>query len=230
MAFDGSGNLFVGNTTSASITKITPGGVESTFTSMAQSAIDDPLALAFNSAGNLFVADYGDGDVLEYTPNGVMSFFAAHLGDSGPASLAFNSAGDLFVTANLPNNAYLEGDIYEFTPGGKQSVFASGLYNPKGLAVNSAGDVFVIAQANQDGLGGDDTIYEFTPAKTESTFATAGSQLTTLAFQPVPEPSALGFVGFGVTAVMAYSRRARGVKGRAGVVSLIRMPTGQHAA
>jgi DNA-binding beta-propeller fold protein YncE len=102
---------------------------------------------------------------------------------------------------------YASGTIDEFTPGGAQSTFGSGLsfdfFAISGLAFNSAGDVFVSNQGNGD-------IIEITPGGAESTFASGLSYPDGLAFQgetlPVPEPSTLGLLAVGVTALLVRRR------------------------
>ena len=95
------------------------------------------------------------------------------------------------------------GNIYEFTPGGVRSTFASGLNAPLGLAFNSAGNLFEADFASGN-------IYEFTPAGVQSTFASGLPAPAELAFQgeplPVPEPSALGLLAVGVTALLVRRR------------------------
>jgi glucose/arabinose dehydrogenase len=184
-------NLFETDLHSGNIYEYTPGGARSTFAS----GLDEPIGLAFNSAGDLLVADY-NGNIYEFTPGGVRSTFASGL--HSPAGLAFNSAGDLFE-ADLNS-----GNIYEYTPGGARSTFASGLDEPYGLAFNSAGDLFAAAW-------GSGNITEITPGGVQSTFASGLDYPTGLAFQgetlPVPEPSALGLLAGGATALLVCSRR-----------------------
>jgi hypothetical protein len=75
------------------------------------------------------------------------------------------------------------------------------------LAFNSAGDLF---EADSGGSG---NVYEYTPNGTRSTFASglASGDPYGLAFQgvtlPVPEPSALGLLAVGVTALLVHHRR-----------------------
>jgi glucose/arabinose dehydrogenase len=91
------------------------------------------------------------------------------------------------------------GNIYEFTQGGVQSTFASGLDAPYGLAFDSAGDLFEMD-------AGSDTIQEIRPGGALSTFASGFLNPQGLAFQgvtlPVPEPSALGLLAAGATALL----------------------------
>ena len=234
LAFDSAGNLFVANSLDDAgvggyVTKITPGGVQSTIPSG-----PDPKALAFNSSGDLFETDYHSGNIYKYSSGGVLSIFATVT--PAPQALAFNSAGDLFVgtgygsgnesiTRITPNGtqstfatglSYItglafnsagdlfeadnSGNIYEFTPGGVRSTFAS-LPNPNDLAFNSAGDLFVAA-------GGD--IYKYTPGGVQSTFASGINAAQGLAVQgvtlPVPEPSLLALVSGGIIASFMYRR------------------------
>jgi hypothetical protein len=115
---------------------------------------------------------------------------------SYPLGLAFDSAGDLF------ESDLYSGNIYEFTPGGVRSTFASAV-SPDGLAFNSAGDLF---EADWDS----GTINEFTPGGVRSTFASGLDYPVGLAFQdetlPVPEPSVLGLVAVGTTALLIRRR------------------------
>jgi PEP-CTERM motif len=190
LAFNSAGDLFagVGNT----IIEITPTGTKSTFATLGFQ--QDVKALAFNSAGNLFVAEsaLSMGAIFEYTPGGTQSTFATAVGV--PDGLAFNGAGNLFVSSS-------GGSIYEFTPGGTRSTFAAGPEGAEGLAFNGAGDLF-----EADRLNG--TIFEYTPAGTQSVFKSGLTSPYALAFQgevlPVPEPSALGLMGAGTVALLAW--------------------------
>jgi hypothetical protein len=153
------------------------------------------LIASSTQAQNLFV-DTGGSSITEITPGGGESTFASGL--YGPAGLAFNSAGDLFEADED------SGNINEFTPGGVRTTFASGLSTPAGLAFNNAGDLFVASF-----FGG--SIYEYTPGGSQSTFVSGLAAPTYLAFQgetlPVPEPSALGLLAVGITAVLVCRRR-----------------------
>ena len=83
----------------------------------------------------------------------------------------------------------------------RKSIFASGVVYPWGLAFNSAGDLF---EADYSGH-----IYEFTPGGVQSTFASGLNDPIGLAFQPVPEPSALGLLAVGVTALLVRHRKLK---------------------
>jgi glucose/arabinose dehydrogenase len=149
------------------------------------------LIASSSQAQILFEADYGSGNIYEFTPGGARSTFASGL--AKPVGLALNSAGNLFETD------WSSGNVYEFTPGGTRSTFASGLFQPLGLTFDSAGNLFV------GDNGGN--IYEFTPGGARSIFASGLSGPVGLAFRPVPEPSALGLLAGGATALFVRRRR-----------------------
>lgn len=179
MAFNGTGNLFVGDYHGGEIYEFAPNGTRTTFST----GFSTPMAMTFNSLGDLFVAGgYGNGNgyIDEITPGGTTTTFASGL--SFPNQLAFNAAGELFeVDAGSST-------IYEFTPGGAQSTFAS-VTNVNGIAFDSAGDLFAVSS--------DGPIYKFAVGGGESTFTTEAAGAANLAFQPVPEPTTLGLIGAG---------------------------------
>jgi hypothetical protein len=74
------------------------------------------------------------------------------------------------------------------------------LNNPLGLAFDSAGDLF---EADY----GSGNIYEYTPGGAQTTFASGLSNPAGLAFQPVPEPSALGLLAVGAAAFLVRRHR-----------------------
>src|SRR5947207_1437335 len=113
--------------------------------------------------GDLYESDYGSGTILKFTPAGNKSTFASGL---SPAGLAFDSSGNLFA-ADFSN-----GYIFKFAPSGTlEDAFGSGL-NPWGLAFDSSGNLFVT---------NGNTILKFTPAGTQSTFASGLNQPTFIA-------------------------------------------------
>lgn len=188
LAVDGAGDVFLAQ--GYFIIKITPDGVRSFF---AEGFECQALSLAFDSAGDLFAAganEYsGHSEIIKITPGGVRSTFATDLFSS--AGLAFNSAGDLFLVD------YSNGRILKFTPDGTESTFASGLGGGvQGLAFDSAGNLFVSDEFHS-------SIYEFAPDGTKSTFASGLIGPSGLAFEPVPEPSALELLAVAAPVLLA---------------------------
>ena len=195
-------NLFVADNGSDDIYEFTPAGAESIFAS----GLDGPVGLAFNSAGVLFEADNFSGSIYEFTPGGVRSTFASGL--NGPVGLAFNSADVLFVSEPGPNST----SIIEITPGGVQSTFVSiNNYDVDDLAFNYAGDLFATIAPAPENYGYNGKIIEITPGGAVSTFASGLDSPVGIAFQgetlPVPEPSVLGLLAVGATALLVRRRR-----------------------
>ncbi len=166
LAFDSVGNLFVGDSTTGSIIKITPTGVQSTFAS----GLTTPHSLVFDDSGNLFVADIGTNAIYKFTPAGAKSTFASNL--NRPAGLAFDSAGNLYES---------EGDgtsILKFTPAGVKSTFGTGVNQPAGLCFDSKGFLY---EADQ----GTDKVLKFAPNGTSTIFATLDSSVDNAPVRPI---------------------------------------------
>ena len=101
LAFDSSGNLYVGDAFNNTIVKVTPNGTSSVFASLNFT----PYDLTFDSSGNLYVANYSSGSIEKITTGGAQSVFATGL--EGPSGLAFgfSPSGDLLV-ANYSGHLY----------------------------------------------------------------------------------------------------------------------------
>jgi sugar lactone lactonase YvrE len=196
LAFDSAGNLFEADLTGGYIYEFTPGGVQSTFAS----GVYLPNSLAFDSAGNLFVGT-GGGNVYKFTPGGGQSIVASGL--NGP--VAFDGAGNLFIG----NTGSSSSSIIRITPGGVQSTFVSiNNYDVMAIAFNNTGDLFA---AVSHGYGYNDAILEITPGGVVSTFKSGLDSPFGLAFQggplPVPEPSVLRLLAFGIFGLTFLRRR-----------------------
>jgi sugar lactone lactonase YvrE len=180
MGFDRFGNLFVANTTfdevtqtsEATIVKITPGGVQSTFAALTGNLFGE--GVVFDHSGNLFVAaidstnpEGGPSTIYKLTPDGVQSTFGSTPGMA--FALIFDSAGNLFAADSWVQT------IYEFTPDGTRTIFVGPtafdpFTGPNGLAFDRFGNLFASTLAATP--AGSDTILKFTPNGVESTFAT----------------------------------------------------------
>src|SRR5665213_2931241 len=128
LAFDNAGNLYVSDTLSNDIVKITPTAVETTFAT----GLNSPIGLAFDITGNLYVSNWDTANnnansIIKITPAGTEGVFATGL--DGPEVLAFDSAGNLYA-ANYFNNT-----VSEISPTGTVSTFATGLSTPRFLVV-----------------------------------------------------------------------------------------------
>ncbi len=185
LAFDSSGNLFVGTTTrnpSGNLhARILKFPLQGHSTVLGNAALSFAQGVVTDSAGNVFAMTQElksptlAGIIYKFALDGTRTIFGTTPGQS--FGIAFDSAGNLFA-ADAGDQT-----VYKFTTGGTRTVFAgpSAFANgtfPVGLAFDSAGNLFV----STEGDPGNDTILQFTPSGMESTFATGLTQPRGLAF------------------------------------------------
>jgi sugar lactone lactonase YvrE len=197
VAVDGSGTLYVADTSNAIIRKITPAGVVSTFvgSANAQGSSDgtgasarfaNPAGVALDGSGNLYVADSLNDTIRVVTPAGVVSTLAGAAGVKGavdgdgaaarfndPFAIYCDSTGRLFV-ADGYNNV-----IRSLTTGGKVTTLA-GTASVAGSAdgLGAAATFNLPSAITGDSAGNvyvaefeNDTIRKATPAGLVSTLA-----------------------------------------------------------
>jgi sugar lactone lactonase YvrE len=114
-AVDASANVYVTDTSSNTIRRITAAGVVSTFAGTvgvagsadgagAAASFNAPIGLAADVAGNVYVADTGNDTIRKITPAGVVTTLAGTHGvvgsaDGSGAAARFNAPSNLAVTA-----------------------------------------------------------------------------------------------------------------------------------
>ena len=180
MVLDHFGNLFVASTMldgtsfQATILKITPLSVQSTFASVGGDLY--LVGLAIDSSDNVFVMTLdmsapGFASIIyKFTPDGVQSTFGSISSPSQSFGLAFDEAGNLFAADTFNHS------VFKFAPDGTRIVFVGPSAfdpdtGPAGLAFDRFGNLFVATESEQL-LIGNDTILKFTSDGVESTFAT----------------------------------------------------------
>ena len=202
VSVDTAGNLYVADSNTNLIRKVSSAGVVTTLAGSAGNVgfadgtgtiaqFSSPTGITLNGAGNLYVADTGNYTIRQVTPAGVVTTFAgsatdrSNLSRDGNLALArFDAPGD--VTVDSVGNTYVadtgNSTIRQITPGGIVSTLA-GNVGTRGMAdgVGSAGLLNVPEGLAIDGAGVlhvadtfNDAIREVTLDGTVSTFAGFG--------------------------------------------------------
>ncbi|MDE3068164.1 MAG: NHL repeat-containing protein [Verrucomicrobiota bacterium] len=184
LAFDSSGNLFVGNFGLYSGNKYEVDGFDPSgnLITTLSLGLNVPAGLAFDSSGDLFVANNANntssGNIEEfaYTSGSLSTSGTTFASLVGVYGLAFDSGGNLYA-ASLANNT-----ITEFNSGGSSiATISSGLNSPWGLAFDNSGNLY----AADSGNGAVEKFAATGPGTvsgTGTTFASGLSQPAGLAF------------------------------------------------
>ena len=116
-AFDSQGNLFQSNIGNSSISKVTPTGNVSFFSS---TGITAPVGITIDENDNLYVCNCGDNTIQKITPSGVSTLFSSGLLFSCPNGITQDQEGNFYVTNfNGSNN------LIKILPDGTPSVFVN---------------------------------------------------------------------------------------------------------
>lgn len=184
LAVDSSGNVFVADTNSNAIRKISPAGVVTTLAGGAGKGSSDgtgtaakfsePRGIAIDAAGNLYVADYENHTVRKVTPSGVVTTLAGTAGSSGNTDgqgaaarfqalqgIIVDSAGNIYVTEQANRS------VRKITPSGLVTTLASGASafgEPRGIAIDAGGNLFIADYTAH-------VVRKVTPAGVVSTYA-----------------------------------------------------------
>jgi DNA-binding beta-propeller fold protein YncE len=146
---------------------------------VALSLIED---LVTDSAGNTYALAQSASDTIgdisniyKFAPDGTRTLFGS-VPNTGGFGLALDSMGNLYA-ADADDQT-----IYKFATNGTRTILlgpsAFGDSAPIDLIFDSGGNLFV----STEGDPGNDTILEFTPDRTENTFATGLNKARGLAF------------------------------------------------
>jgi uncharacterized protein (TIGR03437 family) len=178
VALDSSGNIYIADTASSVIRKVTTGGIISTlagnfgygpgFSGDAGAAtnaqLNAPLGIALDSAGNLYICDSFNALIRKVnTSSGIITTAVGNTSATlgllkHPTGIALDSAGNMYIADSSASK------IFKFTAStGKLSTFAgtnfgfSGdgnqaafaqLGDPQGVAIDAAGNVYIADSVN----------------------------------------------------------------------------------
>jgi hypothetical protein len=151
---DGTRNVYLTDTLTGNIRKITPAGAVTTLASAAPpggTLFDFPTDVATDAAGNVYVANTCDSVISKITPTSVVTTLAGTLANVCPADgpapsntpfvwpahVATDAAGHLYVADSAT------GIVFKSTPAGIVTTLASGFSGPMGVATDHAGNVYV---------------------------------------------------------------------------------------
>jgi len=151
LAFNSAGNLYAVNSSTGTVSQITPSGAITTFAS----GLGAACGLTISSDGFLFTANANSTAIYRIFPLGAIETYVT-LPVSGCCGLGFDHEGNLFATSGPTGN------LYKITPSRVVSLFASGFDNPLGVAMDPAGDLYV--SSNDDNLV--HRIFQFEPTVT----------------------------------------------------------------
>ena len=231
LAFDGAGNLYVGDYDASTIYRYSPNGDRTTFATV---GLHQPTGLAIDGDGNVYAANLWGNNVTKYTPDGSESVF---VNVAQPTGLTFDSTGNLYVctgnstimrydplghgelfatysdglgdpismqfdpAGNLFVANYGASDIVKRDTSGNWSVFATTPNNAFGLALDTDGSLFVSCN------GGFIQKYDALGNGTYFTRSMSGPWM--MAFKPVPEPAIHTLAGLGALSLLAFYRNSR---------------------
>jgi sugar lactone lactonase YvrE len=159
VALDGSGNLYVANDATNTITEFDPHG---NYLGVFASGLNQPASMTFDAYGNLYVVNGGAGEILKINPQGTQSVFAAG-GLNSPQGIAIGPNGNIYVSNQGDNS------IKEITPSGQLSTFWSDgswtiVDQVEGLAFDASGNLYVASYRTN-------SIEKITPAGIATVFA-----------------------------------------------------------
>jgi sugar lactone lactonase YvrE len=169
VAADQSGNLFIADTDSQRIRKVTPSGVVTTVAGngavgfagdggpAAYALLSYPAGVTVDDAGNLFIADTRNNRIRKVTSSGMISTLAG-AGLNDPHGVAVDSSGNVFVadTNNQRIRKIDSAGVISTVAGNGTSGFsgdggpatAAQLSFPVDVAVDENGNVFIADSSN----------------------------------------------------------------------------------
>ncbi len=160
LAFDGHGNLYIGDYPSGNTTgrvvelPLINGALSTADQKIVGSGLNYVDGLAFDGAGNLFVSDYNENEVIEVPAAGGPNIVLLQNAGANtnvvynPAGLTVDGAGDLFI-CDYGNNRVIEIPNQNGTLNPAAAIYlGSGLAAPSGVKVDASGNLIVADWGN----------------------------------------------------------------------------------
>jgi sugar lactone lactonase YvrE len=148
VAVDGSGNVYVADTSNSLVKKMPAGCATSSCVTTLGGGFSNPVSVAVDGSGNVYVADFGNTAVKEMPGGCASSSCVTTLGGgfSSPAGVAVDGSGNVYV-ADTFNSLVKE------MPAGCASsscvtTLGGGFSSPAGVAVDGSGNVYVADNVN----------------------------------------------------------------------------------
>ena len=200
VAVDASGNLFLADSYSNKIRKVSAGGVISTFAGggdvypgnggpATSASLLSPVAVALDTEGNLFISESVGNHIRKVSTSGVITTMAVL--NNSPRGLAVDESGNVLVAAgNQILNVSPAGVVTTIAGNGNNAFAGDGgpasaasLLSPSGVAVDGSG--IYIADANRVRLvSTDGTIATFAGNGTYGSYGDGGPATSAVLFQP----------------------------------------------
>ncbi len=196
IATDSTGNVYVADSFSHTIRKITPAGLVTTLAGKVgvsgsadgigtAASFNQPYGIATDSTGNVFVADSGNNTIRKITPDGAVTTFAGKPGVSGsadgtgaaasffyPSAITADSGGNIYVTDSRNNS------IRKITPLGAVTTLAGGGGSGSADGTGAAASFYYPVGIATDGTGNvfaadtfNHTVRKITPSGAVTTLA-----------------------------------------------------------
>ncbi|MFY7886516.1 MAG: hypothetical protein ACOVOV_16905, partial [Dolichospermum sp.] len=177
VAVENTGNIFYTATCFATIKKITPAGITSTYTgspfgfvdgTLSQARFSSPFGIAIDNSGNIYVADTGNHSIRKITSTGNVITIAGS-GSSGfingtgnaarfssPKGVAIDNSGNIYVadTGNHSIRKITSTGVVTTIAGFSTFGFVDGIGNvarfrdPTGIAIDNSGNIYVADTGN----------------------------------------------------------------------------------
>lgn len=167
MTMDSAGTLYVTNSNSSSVSKITSAGVS---TVLWKSVGSEPYGITIDASGNLYVANRVSSSVSKITPDGTVTTLGNTGSGTFPRAVAVNAAGTVY-TANTDTNT-----VTKITADGTTTQnWATTGASPRAIAIDASGNIYT---ANTDA----NTVTKITPAgQTTAAWASTGGAPSAIA-------------------------------------------------